>query len=438
MDHEQLDQYAQRHLIATGLLQEGGPPPDAPIFARAFGSEIEDVRGRRYLDFNSGQMCAALGHNHPRIVAAIEESCRTVIHASSVYHNVPQILLARRLAELLPPTLNRSLFIQSGADSNEAAILMARRYRGSNPVAAFHLGFSGYSEMTRGLTFLASRVNYGPPVPEVYAIPAPYRYRCPVGLTASQGCCNLACLDAGFEILDAQISAPLAAVIIEPLPSAGGVIDLPPGYLPALKARCQARGALLILDEAQTGLAKLGTMFAFEQEGAVPDILTLSKHFGGGLSISATVTGDDIAARVVAGGLTFGHSHSADPIVCNAGLASLDLIVEENLPARAREIGGHVRKGLESLMDRHRLVGDLRGRGLLQAFELVRDRETKEPATAETARLADRCLEEGLLFSRRGKHMNVIRLVPPFTTAPAQVERAIGILDKVLGELEGK
>src|SRR4029077_15848957 len=187
------------------------------------------------------------------------------------------------------------------------------------------------------------------------------------------------CLDASFELLDAQSTGHPAAVLTEPLFSAGGVIEPPPGWLKRLRELCDARGMLLILDEEQTGLGKLGTMFACESEGVVPDIITVAKHFGGGISISAVSTTAEIEAKVVERGFIATHSHSNDPLACAAGIASLDVIEGEDMPAKARAIGTRFKGHLEALAQRYHPIGDVRGRGLLLGVELVEDRHSRKP-----------------------------------------------------------
>ena len=266
-----------------------------PIMVWGRGSVVRDVNGKEYLDFNSGQMCAALGHNHPRIVQALAGE-RGDAHPQPHEHvQRPEIILAARLAEISPEGMNRSMFLTSGSDSNEAAMAIAKRYTGGYEFASPAVSFHGMNDSTRAVTFSGWHEGYGPYAPGHYPIIAPYRYRC--RFCQDRPACDYSCLDTSFELLDAQADGPLAAVITEPLFSAGGVIDLPPGWLAELKRRCEARGALLIVDEAQTGLAKLGTMWAFEQEGVVPDIFTISKHFGGGVAISAAITTDDIEEK---------------------------------------------------------------------------------------------------------------------------------------------
>ena len=430
MDIAALRSAGARHLIQGELLSDVVPAADGPVFVRADGAEIVDSEGKAYLDFNSGQMCSALGHNNPRVTEAVRAGLGTLTHASSVYFNAPQLRLAARLAETFDAPLSRSLFIQSGADSNEAALLFARRATGRSGIGALHLSFHGYTDVTRAMSFAAAAAGHGPPIPDLHAIPAPYAYRSPVGAEGDDWWAPL--LSVAFDLLDRECADNLAAVIAEPLISAGGVIELPPGYLKALKAELEARGALLILDEAQTGLGKLGTLYAYQQHGVVPDIMTLSKHFGGGLPISAMVTTDAIAARALEGGLTFGHSHSSDPIACTAGLASLEEILAEDLPAQARRIGARWRERMDALQQRFAMIGDVRGKGCLQGVELVRDRATREPASDEAQEIYRACLADGLLFSVRGQHRNVLRFVPPFCTGDAQIDRAAAILAHAL------
>jgi 2,2-dialkylglycine decarboxylase (pyruvate) len=400
-----------------------------PIFERGEGSIVTDVNGKSYLDFNSGQMCAALGHNNPRIVAAIKESCDTLIHASSSYFNVKEIELAAKLGRLVPRPLKKSMFLGSGSDSNEAAVTMAKKYTGGFEVASPHVSFHGFSEASRALTFAGWHAGYGPMAAGSYAIMAPYCYRCPIGLKFPS--CEIACLKGSMEVLDAQSSGNLAAIITEPLFSAGGVIEPPPGWLGAVKKACRDRGMLLIFDEAQTGLGKLGTMFACEQEGVIPDIMTISKHFGGGLEISGVVTTPEIEDVVSSRGLVIGHSHTNDPISCNAGLASLDIIVSDNLPERAQRVGKAWKAKLEGLAAKHEVIGDVRGRGLIQGIEFVKDRVRKEPYFEAGRTVAQHCLADGLLFSVR-RNGSVLRFVPPFYTTDEHLDRAADILDRAI------
>lgn len=420
---------ARKYSFGGRMDKSGG----GPIFVRGRGSEVEDVNGKRYLDFNSGQMCAALGHNHPTITDAVNDACDTLIHAHSSFFNVKEIELAERLAALMPEPLKKSMFLQSGADANEAAVNIARKYTGGFEVASPHISFHGMSDATRALTFAGWHAGYGPPAPGAMAMVAPYCYRCPLAQTFPD--CEYACLDTSFELIDAQTTSRPAAVLTEPLFSAGGVIEPPQGWLADLKRRCEERGMLLILDEEQTGLGKLGDMFAFESEGVIPDIVTLAKHFGGGVCISAVVTSAEIEARATAEEFIVTHSHSNDPLACAAGFASLDVVEQDRVPERARKLGGYLKSKLLALADRFEIIGDVRGRGLLQGVELVRSRETKEPATEAGPQIAAQALNQGLIFSVR-REGSVLRFVPPATTTEAQIDRAIDILTEAFTSVD--
>ncbi len=294
------------------------------------------------------------------------------------------------------------------------------------------MSFHGMSDTTRALTFAGWRRGYGPPQPGLMAMLAPYCYRCPIGLKPDS--CDIACLDASFELIDAQTTSRPAAVLTEPIFSAGGVIEPPPGWLRELKARCEERGMLLILDEEQTGLGKTGDTFAFEQEGVVPDILTLAKHFGGGITLSSVSTSAEIEERVVEEEFIVTHSHSNDPLACAAGRATLDVLEGEGLAGVARRLGGRLKSKLQALAERFEIVGDVRGRGLLLGVELVRDRETKEPATTEGRAIARHCLENGLIFSLR-REGSVLRFVPPASTTEDQIDEAAALLQEALAEV---
>ena len=424
---------AKDHILMTRMDKAD---PTGPVLERAEGSVVWDVNGKEYLDFNSGQMCSALGHRHPKITEAIKNACDTIIHASSSYFNVQDITLAKKVSTILDPPLKRSMFLESGSDSNEAAMSIAKHYKDSYEIASPHVSLHGFSDGARAVTFSGWRRGYGPHPPGTYAMMAPYCYRCPIGLKYPT--CKIACLDGAFDVLDAQVDKGLAAVITEPLFSAGGVIEPPKGWLTRLKQKCRERGALLILDEAQTGLAKLGTMWAYQQEeDAQPDILTMSKHFGGGLSISAVATTDEIADAVQGPGFIHGHSHSSDPLACAAANASIDVIVNEDLSTRALEIGEYWHGHLAELASSHEIIGDVRGRGLLHGIELVADRESKVPAFDAGKALERECVDTGLFFSvRRGG--SVIRFVPPWSTTRSQFDAAADILDKALTKVASK
>jgi len=343
---------------------------------------------------------------------------------------VKEIELASRLGSIMPRPLQKSLFGESGADANEMAMMIARKYTNGFEIASPHVSFHGLSDATRAVTFSGWHAGHGHLPGGTYAIVAPYCYRCPLNQTFPS--CQFACLKTSFELLDAQTTGRPAAVITEPLFSAGGVIEPPTGWLKALQEMCRARNMLLIVDEEQTGLGKLGQMFGFESEGIVPDIITVAKHFGGGVGVSAVITTAEIEEKVIQSGYAATHSHANDPLICAAGVASLDVIRDEDVPAKARKIGEQMRERLEALAQRYELIGDVRGRGQLMGIELVRDRYTKEPATAEGKAIARKCFEDGLIFSVR-REGSVLRFVPPSTTTEDQIDLA---MDRLGGAIE--
>ncbi|MPY74423.1 MAG: aminotransferase class III-fold pyridoxal phosphate-dependent enzyme [Alphaproteobacteria bacterium] len=408
-----------------------------PILARSKGSIVVDTNGKEYLDFQSGQMAAALGHQHPRIVAAIEKTMKVMMHASNTMLNVPRLRLHERLGRLLPKPLSKSLFLVSGSDAIEAAIDLARKATGGLDVIGFHAALHGStSYLTRSVTFNWDRRNHSIVAPATQSILTPYCYRCPLNLKFPG--CKLQCLTTSLEMADANFTSQPAAFIGEPVLSAGGVIVPPPGYYEAIRKACDARGMLLILDESQTGLGKTGKLFGFQhEEGVTPDIITISKHFGGGFPISAVCSTAPVAEAAVKNGYFATRSHATDPLACAAGEESLDIVVDEDLSGRAAHIERRIRRALKRMAKEFELIGDVRGRGVLLGIELVTDRRSKAPANKQAQAVFEHCLSAGLIFQLRGvrKLKNVIRLVPPMTATDAEVDRAMGILYDALSKV---
>jgi 2,2-dialkylglycine decarboxylase (pyruvate) len=287
-------------------------------------------------------------------------------------------------------------------------------------------------------TYSSGRKGYGPAAPGNFAIPTPNAYR-PDFTTDGGELDWRRQLDFSFDLIDAQSVGSLAACIVEPILSSGGVLDLPPGYLAGLRDKCRERGMLLILDEAQTGLCRTGDWYAFQRDGVVPDIITLSKTLGAGLPLAAVVTSDEIERTAHERGFLFFTTHVADPLVAAVGNTVLDVLGEQRLDRRAAELGAHLRRGLTTLADRHEVIGDVRGRGLLVGLELVLDRKTKRASDELGAAVTRRCLELGL-------HMNVVqlpgmggvfRIAPPLTATTAELDLGLEILDKAIGEVAG-
>lgn len=403
------------------------------VVAKAEGAWVETTDGRRILDFTSGQISSTLGHNHPRIVAAIERSLREVIHLNSWMLNDDVLELARRLAAVLPDPLVRSMLLNVGSETNEVAFRLAKSYSGRFEMVGLTRSYHGLLAGTSSLTYTMGHRGYGPLMPGSHAIPVPYEYRCPIRHCG--GSCDRTCLDVGFETVDQVSVGSLAALVVEPVLSTGGIIPLPDGYLQAAKRKCEERDMLLIVDEAQTGLGRVGSMFAFEQDGVVPDILTVSKTLGGGVPLGATITSAEIEQRCMDNGFFFLTTHVSDPMPAAAGLAVLDVIEEEDLVARARAMGDYLFAQLHALQERHEEIGDVRGRGLLVGLELVLDRETKEPASALGAAVTAECLRLGLsmnIVKGDGTTSNCLRMAPPLSITPDEIDTAIDILDRAI------
>jgi 2,2-dialkylglycine decarboxylase (pyruvate) len=400
------------------------------IIERAAGSYVYDSDGNAILDFTSGQMSAVLGHSHPDIVKAVTDSISSLAHLFSGMVSRPVVALATRLADSLPDNLSRMLLVTTGAESNEAAIKMAKMYTGKYEIVSFDRSWHGMTSGAAAATFSAGRRGYGPVLPGNLTLPTPNAYRSP--FRNADGSYDWESeLDYGFAAVDAQSTGSLAACLVEPILSSGGVVELPLGYLARLKEMCAARGMLLIVDEAQTGLGRTGTMYAFERDGVAPDILTLSKTLGAGLPVAAVMTGDDIERVCAERGFLFYTTHASDPLAAAVALTVLDVIERDGLVERATKLGDRLRDRLVELQGRYDVVGDVRGRGLLQGIELVTDKATRTPADALGAAITSACLERGL-------HMNIVqlpgmggifRIAPPLTISEADLDTGLDILE---------
>ena len=403
------------------------------IISSAQGVYVRDREGREILDFTSGQMSAILGHAHPEIVATVGDAVSRLDHLHSSFLSDVVIDFASALSGLLPESLSRVLPLSTGAESNEAAIRMARMATDRYEIVAFDRSWHGMTGGASAATFMGARRGNGPPMPGVLALPAPHPYRSPF---ASEGGYDWRSeLAWGFESIDRQSTGSLAAMIAEPVLSAGGIIEPPDGYLTALAEHCRARGMLLIYDEAQTGLGRTGDRFAFEHEGVVPDILALSKTLGAGLPLSATVASAEVEQTCYENDFLFYTTHAADPLPAAVGSKVIEILIRDRLEERARELGGYMKGILSDLQQRHEPIGDIRGRGLLLGVELVEDRHGKEPAHELGAAVGQRCIELGASLNiARQASANIFRIAPPLTVTRAQIDTAMSILDQALTE----
>ncbi|GAA4520066.1 MULTISPECIES: aspartate aminotransferase family protein [Nonomuraea] len=423
---------------ADRLLVRYGGTFTPRVIERASGAHVFDRQGRPILDFTSGQMSAILGHAHPDIVATVSSAVASLGHLYSGMLSAPVVDLAARLTATLPPALGKMLLLTTGAEANEAAIKMAKLATGRYEIVSFDRSWHGMTQGAASATFSAGRRGYGPPTPGNLALPAPNAYRSP--FRSSDGSHDWeAELAYGFALVDQQSAGSLAACLVEPILSSGGIIDLPPGYLRRLRELCDERGMLLILDEAQTGLGRTGAMYAFERDGVAPDILTLSKTLGAGLPVAAVVTTAEIEQVCHDRGFLFYTTHVSDPLAASVALTVLDVIERDALVERAARLGDRLADRLLDLRDRYEVVGDVRGRGLLQGIELVEDKRSKAPADALGNAVTSACLERGL-------HMNIVqlpgmggifRIAPPLTITDDELHTGVDILEASLKAVAG-
>jgi 2,2-dialkylglycine decarboxylase (pyruvate) len=420
MDQAAFWQRAQRHMLGYG----GDFVPFVP--ARAEGSFLYDAAGRRVLDFTSGQMSAILGHCHPEIVAAIREQAGRLDHLFSSMLSEPVVALAERLAALVPD-LPRIMLLSTGGEANEAAIRLAKLVTGKWEIVGFAQSWHGMTGGAAAATYKAGRRGVGPMMPGNFAIPAPNAYRprfAGVGWREE--------LDDAFEWLDRMCTGNLAAFIAEPVLSSGGILDLPVGYLNALAEHCRRRGMMLILDEAQTGIGRTGLMFAFERDGVVPDILTLSKTLGAGLPLSAVLTSDAVAAEAGRREFLFYTTHVNDPLPAAVGLKVLEIVQRDGLAERAKTMGARLAAGLRGLQQRYECIGDVRGRGLLMGLEF-RSYGGRDAAAISDA-VTDGALEMGLSANivRAGASQGVMRIAPPLTVSEAEIDLGVELLGQAV------
>ncbi|HKB10008.1 MAG TPA: acetyl ornithine aminotransferase family protein [Vicinamibacterales bacterium] len=401
---------------------------------RGSGAMVEDVDGNVFLDCAAGIAVNSTGHSHPEVVRAITEQAQKFLHMSGTdFYYEPQVRLAEELAAIAPITGGvRSFFANSGTEAIEACIKLARYTTGRQNIIAFLGGFHGRSMGSLALTASKAiqRRGFGPLLPGVYHAPYPDTYRPPLGSTA-QSCAD-ACIDYIEQQLFAHLVSPdeVAAIVVEPIQGEGGYVVAPERFLQRLRALTTKHGILLVADEVQSGMGRTGRMFAMEFNGVEPDVVAIAKGIASGMPLGVAVARAGLMAWPPgAHASTFG----GNPVSCAAALATIRLL-RDGLVRNAAEVGAHLMAGLKALADRHALIGDVRGRGLMIGVELVRDRTTKERAIEERDAVVSACFARGLLLLGAGK--NAIRFSPPLVLTREQADTAVEIFDEALTEVE--
>jgi 4-aminobutyrate aminotransferase / (S)-3-amino-2-methylpropionate transaminase / 5-aminovalerate transaminase len=400
-----------------------------PIFVEhAEGACLHDVDGKAYIDFAGGIGVLNVGHNHPRVVAAVRAQLEHLSHSCfqvGMYESY--VRLAQRLNALAPGAVPRkSIFFSSGAEAVENAIKIARSFTGRQAVIAFQHSFHGRTLLGMSLTGKASpyKQNFGPYAPEIYHAPFPYAYR---GWDAERA------LNALDELFATQVApGQVAAIVIEPVLGEGGFVPAPPSFLRELRRVTEQHGIVLIADEIQTGFGRTARMFAIEHSGVVPDLITIAKSLAGGLPLSGVIGRAEIMDAPLPGGL--GGTYAGNPLACAAANAVLDIFEDEGLLPRAESIGQTIHRAFDALQQRLPAVGDVRGLGAMVALELVRDRQSKAPAPELADHLVVEARKRGLILLKAGLYGNVIRVLAPLVIDDALLEQGLTTIQEILEE----
>jgi 4-aminobutyrate aminotransferase / (S)-3-amino-2-methylpropionate transaminase / 5-aminovalerate transaminase len=402
--------------------------------ARANGAIIEDVDGNHLLDFVGGIGVLATGHTPPAIVEAVQQQAAELLHLSALVGSYePYIALAERLNALVPISgPKKTLFANSGAESVENAVKIARAATSRPAIIAFEGGYHGRTLGTLSLTskYGLFKKQFGPFLPEIYRAPFPYVYR----LGGDEERAVESTWQAFERVLIAHVDpSDVAAIVIEPVQGEGGFLPVPAEFMRRLRAVCDRHGIVLIADEVQCGFGRTGTLFAIEQTGVEPDLLVSAKSLAAGLPLSAVTGRAELMDAPHLGGV--GGTYGGNPLACVAALEVLKQIERERLCERAVAIGGIIRERAAPWQREIELVGDVRGLGAMLAIELVRDRRTLEPAFEETLAVVKRCVARGLLVMRAGLYSNCIRLLTPLVITDEQLHEGLDVLGAALAEV---
>jgi 4-aminobutyrate aminotransferase-like enzyme len=399
--------------------------------AEGRGCRLVDADGNEYLDFFAGVAVASLGHSHPRFVSALREQLDRVVVGSFTSEN--RLALLELLAELAPGELDRVQLYSGGAEAVEAAIRLAKAYTKKHEVVGFWGGFHGKTGGVIGLIGDAWKQGWGPLPGGTHLVPYADCYRCPFKL--SYPSCGMACLDFIRRQIATTTAGAIAAVIVEPMQGTAGNVVPPPEFLPGVQEIARENDALLVADEMITGFGRTGEMFGCDHTGTAPDVLTIGKGLGNGFPVSGLVSTDEIvAAAPFSRPSASSSSYGGNPLASTAALATVETIVDERLTDNAAAVGGILLDGLRELQEKHELIGDVRGRGLLIGMDLVRDRETKEPLSAEVGEEVFRsALRRGLLLMG---YFPRVRINPPLVLTEDEAREGVAILDEVFGEIE--
>ncbi len=430
MNQEEMQKLAERRALAVA---QGVSNANSYFAHKAQGAEVWSLDGKRYLDFAGGIGVMNVGHSNPKVVAAIQEQAARFTHVCfNVLMYEGYVELAEKLNRLTPGDFpKKTMFVNSGAETVENAVKVARSYTKRPGVIVFDDAFHGRTLLTMTMTSKVKpyKFGFGPFAPEVYRIPFAYCYRCAYGL--SYPSCGVACAHALEDFFLKQVAAEnTACIVAEPVQGEGGFIVPPKEYFAILRRICDKHGIVLVADEVQTGVCRTGKLYAMEHFGVAADLMTTAKSLGAGLPLGALVGRAEMMDAPQVGGL--GGTYGGNPVSCAAALAVLEFVEENDLCAQAARVGQMARERFEAMAQKYPLIGEVRGLGAMLALELVRDPKTKEPAGEETKKLVDYCHQSGLLALNCGRYGNIIRTLMPLVISDAQLEEGLVIIEKGL------
>jgi 4-aminobutyrate aminotransferase len=394
------------------------------------GLYVWDVDGNRYLDFFGGILTTSVGHNNPHVVGRVRDQVGKLIHSSTLYPNEAHVALAEKLAEIAPGDLQASFFTNSGSEANETAIVAAQTFTDNREIVALRHAYSGRTSLAMSVT-AHSNWRIGKSFsPDIKHAMNPYCFRCPLKLTYPS--CGVACAQDVEDVIRTTTSGKIAALMAEPIQGVGGFITPPEEYFKIVTEIARHYGGVFICDEVQTGFGRTGEhWFGIEHWGVEPQLMTMAKGIANGFPMGNTMATPEVAQAMVGKGLTL-STFGGNPVSTTAALATIEVLEKDAPPAAVASVGAVLRQGLERLWEKYPLMGEVRGKGLMQGVEFVTDRTTKEPAPKAVSQLFEETRAMGLLIGKGGLYGNVIRIAPPLTATQEHVEQALEILDHAL------
>ncbi len=404
---------------------------DPIALERGEGMHVWDTEGNRYLDCFGGVLTTSVGHARPEVVEAISHQVAQIAHTSTLYINRPQVELAEKIAQITPGDLKKSFFTNSGTEADETAMVLARIYTGRTEIIALRHGYHGRSVMNMTATGHSTWKVGQTFIPGIVHAHAPYCYRCPFNATPDS--CAMECARDVEELIQTSTSGQIAAFIAEPIMGVGGFITPPKDYFKVVTEIVRRYGGIFICDEVQSGWGRTGDKWCgIEHWEVEPEVMTFAKGMANGAPIGCTTARPEIADKYP--GLTF-STFGGNPVTSAAALATIRVIEENDLPRNARVVGDHLRARLEELKDKYAVIGDVRGMGLMQAIECVKDRTTKQPDPDSVLRVFEETRRRGVLIGKGGLYGNVIRLGMPLIATKSDIDELITALDGAFATL---